>query len=721
MVDSTSTLSSPTLSRWSWKKRLGTCAALLVLDLFFSFYHISDMPLLDPDEPRYAAAGRTMAEGGSWLVPKFNGEPRLNKPPLFYWMVALSNKAWGESNEVSARLPSILMGMLMLALTVWLGVRLFGDATGFLGGLILCTSPLYLAISRACIIDQTFSTLLSIALACLLLGLVGRWPLPKVSPVLAAGIVGGIAFMAKGTAAVIVVLTPFLFILLFYRSELLAGPGKGWLKVWLLIGITGIAGSALWRAFAGPPIAPPFLPFPSWALAALVMAVLSTIYYGLRTFWKSGPWKTAIIMFVLLGGWWYALLVIGGVLDIQEKIHTEIMKRLQGKMHKEPIIYYLYVFPALLLPWSFGLIAALGNAAQSIRTKLPLPRSTPSQDRTLVVTADTFLLAWVATVVLFFSIPGAKLGTYVLPAFPAASLLLARFLIRRAGAGEPLNKKWNLSILAVSILLAEVLLFMALEPHERLRGNRMEPSGLKAWASILLPLLTVLIFAAAIYSARSIFRIFPRDPAKPFPLFPVIKALGAPILATLLMAELTIPSRIIVLPNRWQGVIDESPLPLWAACAIFFLSLCVPWIILSLSEKYVRGVVISQKLFIVFAVVFIAPIALPGINRRSNRNLCQILDAELSQADRVFSVGCEEESLSYYLHRSVKEMRRPRKTQGERHQDVVKETISVAPPGKVILFVHHRYFRRWLKSKAPPGSKIIEQTDHIVVLINKEH
>ena len=65
------------------------------------------MPLIDPDEPRYASTARDMVLNGNWIVPHFNGVPRINKPPLFYWAIAISYKLFGI-NEFSARLPSAL-------------------------------------------------------------------------------------------------------------------------------------------------------------------------------------------------------------------------------------------------------------------------------------------------------------------------------------------------------------------------------------------------------------------------------------------------------------------------------------------------------------------------------------------------------------------------------------------------------------------------------------
>ena len=57
---------------------------LCLIGGFVSFIGISN-ELWTPDEPRDAAIGRAMWESGDWIVPRLNGEPFLEKPPLYWW------------------------------------------------------------------------------------------------------------------------------------------------------------------------------------------------------------------------------------------------------------------------------------------------------------------------------------------------------------------------------------------------------------------------------------------------------------------------------------------------------------------------------------------------------------------------------------------------------------------------------------------------------------
>ena len=68
----------------------------LVLLLLFAgtlfFFRLGAPGFFDADEPAYAQAAREMREGGDWVTPHFNGRPRFDKPPLFYYLIMLSDR-----------------------------------------------------------------------------------------------------------------------------------------------------------------------------------------------------------------------------------------------------------------------------------------------------------------------------------------------------------------------------------------------------------------------------------------------------------------------------------------------------------------------------------------------------------------------------------------------------------------------------------------------------
>lgn len=70
--------------------------------------------LWTPDEPREAGISREMyADPG--VIPTLNGQPFIEKPPLYYWATALSFRVAGGPSAAAARAVSGFAGLLTLA------------------------------------------------------------------------------------------------------------------------------------------------------------------------------------------------------------------------------------------------------------------------------------------------------------------------------------------------------------------------------------------------------------------------------------------------------------------------------------------------------------------------------------------------------------------------------------------------------------------------------
>jgi 4-amino-4-deoxy-L-arabinose transferase-like glycosyltransferase len=84
------------------------CAASI---LFLAIAYMSHLTVLeiDPrlDEIRRGLVSLEMMLSGNYMVPTINGEPYLNKPPLYNWILALSYKTFGV-NEFALRFPVIV-------------------------------------------------------------------------------------------------------------------------------------------------------------------------------------------------------------------------------------------------------------------------------------------------------------------------------------------------------------------------------------------------------------------------------------------------------------------------------------------------------------------------------------------------------------------------------------------------------------------------------------
>src|SRR5690348_2421348 len=74
------------------------------------FAGLGRLPLLEPDEGRNAEVAREMLVAGDWITPHYNTLVYLDKPAVYFWLVAGSFKLAGIS-EWAARFPSALMAL----------------------------------------------------------------------------------------------------------------------------------------------------------------------------------------------------------------------------------------------------------------------------------------------------------------------------------------------------------------------------------------------------------------------------------------------------------------------------------------------------------------------------------------------------------------------------------------------------------------------------------
>ena len=98
--------------------------------------------------------------------------------------------------------------------------------------------------------------------------------------------------------------------------------------------------------------------------------------------------------------------------------HQNAERYVHAWNNQQPVWYYLWRFPAGFLPWILFLPAAVAQAfSPEERERRP---------------AAVFLVGWIAAILLFFSFSTGKRGVYIIPLYPAASLLVGRLLERAA-------------------------------------------------------------------------------------------------------------------------------------------------------------------------------------------------------------------------------------------------------------------------------------------------
>ena len=118
---------------------------LLVSILYFYNFHVND--IWTPNESFYAESVREMFKSGNFFDINYNYEARYNKPPLTYWVIALSSYVFGL-NEFGIRLPIVLMALGSIWLTYLFGKNMFGEKGGFYSLIIVSLGLQLLAVKQ---------------------------------------------------------------------------------------------------------------------------------------------------------------------------------------------------------------------------------------------------------------------------------------------------------------------------------------------------------------------------------------------------------------------------------------------------------------------------------------------------------------------------------------------------------------------------------------------
>ncbi len=115
-------------------------AALFAVIGAFLVLTVGGYGFYEPHEAHFAGVGREMVARGDWITPYLNGAPYLNKPPLFYWLIALSYTLAGSFSEWAARLPLAVVGTLGCVLSWLFARRLWGLRAGRVAAVMLLVS-----------------------------------------------------------------------------------------------------------------------------------------------------------------------------------------------------------------------------------------------------------------------------------------------------------------------------------------------------------------------------------------------------------------------------------------------------------------------------------------------------------------------------------------------------------------------------------------------------
>ncbi len=124
---------------------------------------------LETHEVFVLETARTMEASGDWLLPQFNGAPRLNKPPMNYWCTAALSRLDPFSADVQiwhGRFVSLAAGLLLVLATARIGTLLYNRETGFLAGLLLMCTQGFVHMTNSARPDPLYAALCLLQLLC---------------------------------------------------------------------------------------------------------------------------------------------------------------------------------------------------------------------------------------------------------------------------------------------------------------------------------------------------------------------------------------------------------------------------------------------------------------------------------------------------------------------------------------------------------------------------
>ena len=94
------------------------------------------------DGSKYATIAREVYETGDWINLKVHGEPYDQKPPMTFWLAALSFHVFGLSN-FAFKLSFLLLALFGVYSTYRLGQSMYGKRTGILAAALFATSEVF--------------------------------------------------------------------------------------------------------------------------------------------------------------------------------------------------------------------------------------------------------------------------------------------------------------------------------------------------------------------------------------------------------------------------------------------------------------------------------------------------------------------------------------------------------------------------------------------------
>ncbi len=178
-------------------------ALLVALTAFLFFFHLGTRDLVSSHEARAAQNAQRMLDTGAWGLPTlFDSQPDLQKPPGFYWLIAVAG--WVSGGHVSpfvARFPAALAALASVLLVYGFLRREGSRIAAVVATTTLASANHFIAIGRTARIDVPLTCAVTLSLLSFYRACAPCDSRPRTALYLLSALAAAVAVLLKGPVA----------------------------------------------------------------------------------------------------------------------------------------------------------------------------------------------------------------------------------------------------------------------------------------------------------------------------------------------------------------------------------------------------------------------------------------------------------------------------------------------------------------------------------------
>jgi hypothetical protein len=212
------------------KIRIVLVSGLLLLSAITASWTLS-AGTLDNHECFVSVTAREMLSSGDWVMPTFNGERRLEKTPLCYWLVAALAKITGKVDEFTARLPSAAFAVLSVCAIIYFVERWLSLRTAIMCAAVWATSLGYVRYAHDARPEMSLTFFVVVCFLSFYSALTAQSRKRQIAYMVVFWVSFGLGNLAKGPVPIPLVGVPLFFYVAIFRQ---------WKKLPKLLPIVGV-------------------------------------------------------------------------------------------------------------------------------------------------------------------------------------------------------------------------------------------------------------------------------------------------------------------------------------------------------------------------------------------------------------------------------------------------------------------------------------------------